>query len=225
MADSSATFARKSLKTGDQHGKHYYSVDSILLIPGSQTSTSGVGVGHCEPPDGGQMRTATTVLLTRGYHALIDLEDLELVSQYRWRAHVDRDGRPYASARAPGNGHRGPEILMHRLIVHAETGRRVDHRNGDTLDNRKLNLRPCTNTQNIRNQRPHADKRTSKLKGVYFNRDRGKFRAQIMVDRKKYNLGTFADELDAARAYDAAAVKLHGEFARLNFPTTARRSA
>jgi len=108
--------------------------------------------------------------------------------------------------------------MMHRLVMGAVRGELVDHRHGDTLDNRKSKLRKCSNTQNARNQRPHSDKRTSKYKGVAFMRDRGSFRAQIMVNRKKINLGNFVDEISAAKAYDHAALKHFGEFARCNFP-------
>lgn len=164
--------------------------------------------------------TAVTVLLTKGQHALIDLEDEPLVRQFKWFARMDEWGHWYAyrEVRLP-DGHR-KRISMHRFIMGVTDPKvLIDHENGDGLDNRRSeNLRICTNTQNIRNSRAHIDKKDSKLKGVYFNREVGKFRAQIMRDRVKYNLGNFVDEESAARAYDAAARGMFGEFARCNFP-------
>jgi hypothetical protein len=156
--------------------------------------------------------------LTKGYAAVIDAADLAKVVRISWRAHVDEDGRVYAIAHKPGSGKRGKSVPLHRFIVDAQPGQIVDHRDGDTLNDRRLNLRVCHNTQNIRNQRAHINKRTSKLKGVYFERDRGLFRAQIMVNRRKINLGSFVDEISAAKAYDRAALQYFGEFARCNFP-------
>lgn len=159
----------------------------------------------------------TTVLLTRGYHALVSLEDIDRVSQIKWRVRIDSDGRPLAVAHKPGSGKRGKEITLHRFIVDAQPGQIVDHINGDTLDDRRSNLRVCRNAENIRNQRPHRDKRTSKLKGVYFQPSRRSFRAQITVDRRKINLGNYPTEVEAAHAYDNAARRHFGDFARLNF--------
>lgn len=163
--------------------------------------------------------TAVTVLLTKGRHALVDLEDEPLVRQFRWRAKMDEQGNWYALRQfRQVDGHR-KQVSMHREIMGVtDPSVIVDHKNGDGLDNRRSqNLRICTNTQNIRNSRAHIDKKDSKLKGVYFNREVGKFRAQIMRDRVKYNLGNFVDEESAARAYDDAARGMFGEFARCNF--------
>lgn len=161
--------------------------------------------------------TVTTILLNRGYHALIDIADFERVSAIKWRAHAKKDGTVYAEAHAPGSGHRGHSILMHRFILGYVPGDpRVDHKDGDGLHNWRSNLRPATNAENIRNQRPHKDKKGSKFKGVCRNKN-GSYRAQITFNQKKKNLGSFNDEIQAARVYDAAAYKMHGEFARLNF--------
>jgi hypothetical protein len=151
-----------------------------------------------------------------GRVALVDDEDYDLVMAYRWRVwEVDRGRRrldgPYAVAHARRAG-RPTGVRMHQLI----TGwSRTDHRNGDGLDNRRGNLRPATNAQNQHNQRPQLGG-SSAYKGVY--RQRGKWRAQISVDDRRRYLGVFADEVDAARAYDEAARALFGEFARVNFP-------
>jgi hypothetical protein len=94
----------------------------------------------------------------------------------------------------------------------------VDHVNGDGLDNQRSNLRPATHAQNSANARLQA-RSTSGFKGVHRGPIRGKaWRAQIHAAGKKHHLGTFDDPEEAARAYDAAAVELFGEFARTNFP-------
>lgn len=158
-----------------------------------------------------------TILLSKGRVALIDLEDEALVKTHSWYARMDRWGHWYAYGAVVEDGRR-KEIAMHRFIVGAEKGTVVDHRNLDGLDNRRCNLRICTNKQNVRNARPYTGKKTSKFKGVSLMKSKRRFRAQIMCSGVKINLGNFADEKKAALAYDEAARKLFGEFARCNFP-------
>ena len=106
---------------------------------------------------------------------------------------------------------------MSREIVAAPIGKVVDHRNHDTLDNRKKNLRVCSRQENNANaqKRPGT---SSRYKGVCWHAMSKKWAAQIDFNRKRCNLGLFAKEQTAARVYDAAAKKIHGEFAFLNFP-------
>ncbi len=179
--------------------------------PGRKTDNSGFVLAP-EPP-------AVTIKLTQGYVALIDPEDYERVAVRRWRAKVDeRYGLVYAICHVPGTGRHGKCERLHRFILGVKPGQIVDHINGDGLDNRKANLRICTNAQNIRNQRPHATRKTiSKFKGVTRCNGRG-YRAQIMVNYRKINLGTYTTPEAAASAYDAAARQHHGAFARPNFP-------
>jgi hypothetical protein len=105
---------------------------------------------------------------------------------------------------------------MHRAVLGLSAGdrTRVDHKDHDTLDNRRSNLRVSTRSQNSANQL--KTRGTSKYKGVHKLKDRWK--AQIEVDGKKRYLGSFVREEEAARAYDAAAVEAFGEFALINFP-------
>lgn len=146
--------------------------------------------------------------------ALVDDEDYELVSRYRWMVHhpisvnSPRRSGPYARATSAGRP------MMHVLLC----GRNgIDHQNGNGLDNRRKNLRPCSGAENSRNRRSWG---RSKYLGVHL--DRGRWRAVIEHDGRRQHLGMFANEADAARAYDKAAAGLFGEFARLNFPEADR---
>lgn len=149
-----------------------------------------------------------TVQLTQGKVALIDDADLELVSQYKW-FHA-RSGTGYAQNSTRENG-RTRSIQMHRLIMSPAAGMFVDHINGDTLDNRRSNLRVCTRTENARNRRG-----TNKhgFKGVY--KVDGKFQATIYKDGHNKSLGYYATVEAAARAYNQAAIEYFGDFARTN---------
>jgi hypothetical protein len=108
-------------------------------------------------------------------------------------------------------------LSMHRMVVNAPKGLFVDHINHNGLDNRKANLRICTNLQNLRNKRPKTGC-TSEYKGVHWCKGRNKFRANIYLNKKAIHLGYFHDEIAAAKAYDEKARELFGEFAYLNFP-------
>jgi hypothetical protein len=107
---------------------------------------------------------------------------------------------------------------MHREIMKPAFGLLVDHRNGDGLDNRRENLRPATQLENCRNKRKTRSKTSSRFIGVCFDKQYNKWRAYIRYAGKRIWLGKYANEIDAAKAHDAAAKKYHGEFARLNFP-------
>jgi hypothetical protein len=116
-------------------------------------------------------------------------------------------------------------VSMHREIMNAPAGLLIDHRNRDTLDNRRNNLRLATYSQNGCNSKIDKTKTTSKFRGVRFIKKTGKWAANIRINGKKTWLGSFKTEIDAAKAYDAAAREYHGEFARLNFPEENRLSA
>ena len=110
----------------------------------------------------------------------------------------------------------GKYIFMHRLIMNAPPGKVVDHFNANRQDNRRANLRLCSQAQNIRGRRKFRG--TSQFKGVSWNKRIRKWVASIFCDGKYIWLGHFGDEVEAARAYDKAARELFGEYARLNFP-------
>lgn len=154
--------------------------------------------------------------LTKGYMALVDAEDYERVSQYIWSASVSKSGY----ARAVRGDRLGKIILMHREIMCAPQGLDVDHINGNSLDNRKANLRLCTHRQNLRNMRKPSHARSSKYKGVCWSKRRGKFISYIHGAEGRIHLGYYPDEIDAAKAYNEAAIKYHGDFAMLNIMPT-----
>lgn len=151
-------------------------------------------------------KPAATILLSQGLDALIDEEDLPLVSRYKWYAAKSSHGLIYAVTR----------VRMHRLITDAPYGLYVDHINGNPLDNRKENLRLCTNAQNQQNTDSRGG--SSRFKGVSFHRKTGKWWGHFSVLGETYNCGLWDTEEEAARAVDRRRKEVCGEFARLNFP-------
>lgn len=160
------------------------------------------------------MTSSIEVPLTQGYIALIDADRAELVSKYAWYVLT---GYHYAATRCPDSG---KIIYMHRLLTNAPSGYHVDHINGDVRDNRSVNLRVCTHSNNLCNQ-PIRRNNTSGYKGVSFRKDTKKWQAKIRVACKQHHLGYFLTKEDAALVYNEAAIRLHGEFAVLNEITNA----
>lgn len=144
--------------------------------------------------------------LTKGYVAVIDAADLPLVAHLNWSVINVRLGQPRARS--------GRDCLfMHRLIACPGPGQVVDHANGDTLDNRRANLRVCSYSQNSANsRRPTHNK--SGIKGVGWMKSERKWRARIQVEGKDMHLGFFETKEEAAWAYFDAAKRHFGEFAR-----------
>jgi hypothetical protein len=149
---------------------------------------------------------------------LVDEQDAWLLEDYGWYLYssVRHIGIYVVFYRSKSNG-AFSEKRLHRVIMNAKPGQVVDHINGNPLDNRRSNLRVVTQSENNKN----SSKRRNALgryKGVHFSTREKKFKAQIQSNKNKISLGTFKTEVEAARAYDEAAKKLHGEFAKLNFP-------
>ncbi len=156
-----------------------------------------------------------TIPLTKGKVARVDDEDYWWLSQHKWCYSESSGG--YALRNGPRiDGKKTKHILMHREILGTPDGMDTDHQDGNRLNNQKYNLRPATKVQNQGN-RAKTRNRSSKYKGVWFDKERGKFSSMIQVDGKRRCLGRFDDEIEAAKAYDTAALQLFGEFAKLNF--------
>lgn len=149
--------------------------------------------------------------LTQDKIALVDTEDFERINPHKWCAF--KHGNSWYAIRRVG----GTMIYMHREILGlaVNSGSITDHVNGNGLDNRKSNLRLCSVKENVRNQ--HTTSGFSQYKGVSWHKQRNRWRATIMVNRKQKHLGLFGREDIAALAYDMAAVREFGEFACLNF--------
>ena len=151
--------------------------------------------------------------LTHGQYALVDDEDFESLSQFKWYACWYKQTRQFRAVRSRRVNGKGQIILMHRQIS-GFPDCYVDHVNGNSLDNRRSNLRPCTAAQNQCN-RTRAANNLSGFKGV--DRFQDKWRAKIALNAKTYHLGLYSSPIEAACAYDGAARVLHGRFARTNF--------
>jgi len=145
--------------------------------------------------------------LTQGKVALVDDDDFEELSKHKWYPNT----RGYAWANI-----RGKNTLMHRLLMGDIGKRQVDHINGNKLDNRKSNIRPCTQSENNANTGKNK-KNTSGYRGVIYRKDICLWRAYLGLNGERISLGHYETPQAAARAYYAAARVAFGEFARPNF--------
>lgn len=142
--------------------------------------------------------------LTQGKFTKVDEEEYEALSKHKWFYNTR-----YAQRRVKKETGKWGSIPIQNVIIDVPIGMVVDHINGDTLDNRKANLRVCTKNENNKNK---SSKR--KFKGVRMVG--GGYQASITADRKVLYIGFFTREEDAARAYNEMALKHFGEFAKLN---------
>lgn len=156
--------------------------------------------------------------LTQGKVALVDDVDYEELSKYKWYANKHHSGNFYAVRQSPSKKGKQHLIRMHRQILGLKFKDKClgDHINHNTLDNRRDNLRICTQQQNEMNRKPNKNT-SSQFKGVTWNKQRGKWMTRISINGVRKYLGYFALEELAALAYDMIAIREHGEFACLNF--------
>lgn len=150
------------------------------------------------------------IKLTQGKFAIVDDKDFEYLNQFKWFA--QKDGYTWYALR---RGKQRKIVRMHRLLTGISKGKSIDHINGNGLDNRRENLRICTQQQNICNSRKRKNT-SSKYKGVSWYARGHKWAAYIQTKNKQKHLGYFDKAIEAALAYNTAAKKLHGQFARLN---------
>lgn len=164
-----------------------------------------------------------TIELTQGQVAVIDDHHFSWVSKHKWCVNRDAIGDFYAVRNSPRILGKKTSILMHRKIMEHLLGRlltndeEVDHINLDKLCNLDTNLRLASSSENKCNREKQSNN-TSGYKGVHWDSQRGKWRSTLNIQGKKISVGHFIDIEDAARAYDKAAIKYHGRFARTNFP-------
>jgi len=162
--------------------------------------------------------------VSRGLVALVDDEDYERVAALKWHAdpvdyqHLERND--YYAKRTMNNDRK---LFLHRFILNITDGRRVDHRNGDGLDCRRSNLRIASKSQNSANAKKRIDSKQP-FKGIRKSSS-GRWQSRIRINGQVINLGSFDTAEDAARAYDDAARKHFGPFARLNLPESGERAA
>lgn len=150
----------------------------------------------------------------KGHEVLIDKDKVELVYGRKWHLSRHINESPYLASNYKIQN-KWYKILLHRLLLNAEKEQIVDHINGNTLDNRISNLRFCTSADNAKNRRSY--KGLSKYKGVILKTYKNtRYIAQIRSDKHNIHIGSFSSEIEAAKAYNQAAIKYHGEFANLN---------
>lgn len=145
--------------------------------------------------------------LTKGLFAKVDDVDWQHVGLFTWHAHKSRN-KFYAITTINYKS-----VLLHRFIMGVtDPNIQVDHADSDPLNNQRNNLRICNNSQNQMNR--ESKKESIGARGTIF--DKGRWRAAISVNGKRIYIGAFGTQKEAALAYNEAAIKYHGEFARLN---------
>jgi HNH endonuclease len=149
--------------------------------------------------------------LTKGKYAIVDAEDYPALAQYKWHAQLSKNGSVCYACRNSGR----KTLMMHREIMKPPKGMVVDHINHNGANNRRRNLRVCTQAQNTQNKRTWSTGK-SRFRGV--SRQGDKWQAAVRYQGQMYYAGVYDDEVAAAKARDRKALALAGEFAVLNFP-------
>ena len=150
------------------------------------------------------------IKLTKGKSTVVDDIDYEYLSQRKWQYNLTQDKNEYAFTQI-----KGKTTYMHRIIMNAQKGQYIDHVNGNSLDNCRINLRLTNNQLNQANSKIGKNN-TSGYKGVTWNKKLNKWQAQLMFNWKHIHLGLFSNKIDAAKAYNKRARELFREYARLN---------
>jgi len=155
---------------------------------------------------------AKEIPLTKGHIAIVDDEDYPLLAQWKWsysQGYAVRKVKTETGTKT---------YAMHSQLLTTACDSIVDHINGNRLDNRRHNLRPCAHLQNNMNRRPNLNKLSNPFKGVYKHKRRkaNPWQAMIGYQGTRIHLGVFPTATEAAKAYNAAALHYYGEYAWLN---------
>lgn len=137
---------------------------------------------------------------------IIDMDDLNRVKEHGWV--VTKMG--YARSNRKKN-----KVLMHRLVLNYYGKKSIDHINGNKLDNRKSNLRICSQGENIQNAKTRKDNKSG-FRGVSWHKQSKKWFAVISFNKKRFSLGYFGNKTDAAKVYNEKALELYGIHAKIN---------
>jgi len=157
------------------------------------------------------------IKLTQGAVALVDDADYESLRFMRW--HLDKGvSKSYARTRIYA-GKSSQLVRMHRFLMNPPVGVLVDHRDRDGLNNQRSNLRICTPAENNRNAVKQINNKSG-YKGVSWDKEKRLWTVGVSIKHKRKIIGRYFCLIKAAKAYDEAAIKYYGEFARLNFPAT-----
>ena len=156
--------------------------------------------------------------MTQPKYAKVDPGDYERMRKNEWFTKKGRNSFYAFRREATGKPGNKKLIYMHQEVIEVPEGMVADHINHDGMDNRSGNLRAATHSQNMCHRKKSSRATHSKYKGIYWHKNIRKWQARIKCNKKRIELGYFRDEIEAAKAYDRAAMKYHGEFACLNFP-------
>ncbi len=154
---------------------------------------------------------AKSIPLTQNRFAVVDDQDFEWLNQWKWFYHAG-----YAVRNITVGKKKQKMIWMHRQILDIPDGVEGDHKDRDTLNNQRFNLRPATHSENCKNRKIRSDNKSGFI-GVHWNKQREKWQSSIKANGKRLHLGFFIEPEKAALAHDEAARKYYGDFSVLNF--------
>lgn len=148
--------------------------------------------------------------LSQGKFAIVDEDNFDALSEHNWMY-----SHGYAKRNFVKENGKKTTIYLHRVILGAEKGQIVDHKNGNPLDNRKTNIRICSQSENLFNKRIQSNNKSG-YKGVAWNKEKKKWQAQARFCGKRYSIGYFQTKEEAAKAYNNTIIKISSEFSKPN---------